>query len=129
MESTPPPGRGLVLAILGPFGCGYFLSYLTRNVNAVIAPDLVRTFHLGASDLGLLTSVYFLAFALFQPLLGVLLDRFGPRRIGSAAVCLGRRLFLVDRRPRSHRPGGQRVPDGGVSGEYTLVYTAAACRT
>jgi MFS family permease len=41
----------------------------------------VNTFHLGASDLGLLTSVYFLAFALFQPLLGVLLDRFGPRRV------------------------------------------------
>ena len=80
-ESTPPEGRVLLLAVLGPFACGYFLSYLTRNVNAVIAPDLVRTFHLGASDLGLLTSVYFLAFALFQPLLGVLLDRFGPRRV------------------------------------------------
>lgn len=70
-----------MLAVLGPFACGYFLSYLTRNVNAVIAPDLANAFHLGASDLGLLTSVYFLAFALFQPLLGVLLDRFGPRRV------------------------------------------------
>jgi predicted MFS family arabinose efflux permease len=79
--SAPPEGRGLLLAVLGPFACGYFLSYLLRNVNAVISPDLVRTFHLDASDLGLLTSVYFLAFALFQPLLGVLLDRFGPRRV------------------------------------------------
>lgn len=79
--STQLEGRVPLLAVLGPFACGYFLSYLTRNVNAVIAPDLVRTFHLGASDLGLLTSVYFLAFALFQPLLGVLLDRFGPRRV------------------------------------------------
>ena len=79
--STPPEERALLHAVLGPFACGYFLSYLTRNVNAVIAPDLVRAFHLGASDLGLLTSVYFLAFALFQPLLGVLLDRFGPRRV------------------------------------------------
>jgi predicted MFS family arabinose efflux permease len=77
----PPEGRGLLLAVLGPFACGYFLSYLLRNVNAVISPDLVRIFHLDASDLGLLTSVYFLAFALFQPLLGVLLDRFGPRRV------------------------------------------------
>ncbi|MBN2438837.1 MAG: MFS transporter [Deltaproteobacteria bacterium] len=77
----PPEGRILLPALLGPFACGYFLSYLTRNVNAVIAPDLVRTFHLGASDLGLLTSVYFLTFAMFQPMLGVLLDRFGPRRV------------------------------------------------
>ena len=79
--SAPPEGRGLLLAVLGPFACGYFLSYLLRNVNAVISPDLVRIFHLDASDLGLLTSVYFLSFALFQPLLGVLLDRFGPRRV------------------------------------------------
>ncbi|MFZ4441329.1 MAG: MFS transporter [Syntrophales bacterium] len=77
-----------MLAIIGPFGCGYFLSYLTRNVNAVIAPDLMKTFHLGASDLGLLTSVYFLAFALFQPLLGVLLDRFGPRRVEGALLLI-----------------------------------------
>ncbi len=80
-ESDPPERRGLLLAVLGPFACGYFLSYLLRNVNAVISPDLVRIFDLDASDLGLLTSVYFLTFALFQPLLGVLLDRFGPRRV------------------------------------------------
>ena len=79
--SVPPEGRGLLLAVIGPFACGYFLSYLLRNVNAVVSPDLVRIFRLDASDLGLLTSVYFLAFALFQPLLGVLLDRFGPRRV------------------------------------------------
>jgi MFS family permease len=81
MASVPPEERGLLFAVIGPFACGYLLSYLLRNVNAVISPDLVRTFHLDASDLGLLTSVYFLAFALFQPLLGVLLDRFGPRRV------------------------------------------------
>lgn len=84
--SPPPERRALLLRIIGPFACGYFLSYLTRNVNAVISPDLVRTFQLGASDLGLLTSVYFLSFALFQPLLGVLLDRFGPRRVEGALL-------------------------------------------
>ena len=77
----PPEGLNLLMAVIGPFACGYFLSYLLRNVNAVIAPDLVKAFRLDASDLGLLTSVYFLTFALFQPLLGVLLDRFGPRRV------------------------------------------------
>ena len=53
--SVPPEERGLLFAVIGPFACGYFLSYLLRNVNAVISPDLVRTFHLDASDLGLLT--------------------------------------------------------------------------
>lgn len=94
--ATPPPavGTAVTLAVLGPFAAGYFLSYLLRNVNAVVAPDLVETFRLDASDLGLLTSAYFLTFALFQPLLGILLDRFGPRRVEgvlmlvAAAGCL-----------------------------------------
>jgi MFS family permease len=105
----PVPGARLTLAVLGPFAFGYFLSYLLRNVNAVVSPDLVETFGLDASDLGLLTSTYFLTFALFQPLLGVLLDRFGPRRVeGSlllvaAAGCLifawsgGTALLIVGR--------------------------------
>jgi len=60
---------------------GYFLSYLYRAVNAVLAPDLVRDLSLDAAVLGLLTSVYFFSFALFQLPLGVLLDRYGPRRV------------------------------------------------
>jgi predicted MFS family arabinose efflux permease len=49
-------------------------------VNAVIAPDLVTELGLTAADLGLLTSANFLAFAAAQLPLGILLDRFGPRR-------------------------------------------------
>jgi sugar phosphate permease len=63
-----------------PFALGYFLSYLVRVVNAVIAPDLVIELGLTAADLGLLTSANFLAFAAAQLPLGILLDRFGPRR-------------------------------------------------
>jgi MFS family permease len=70
-----------VLRILIPFALGYYLSYLYRTVNAVIAPELTRDLQLGAADLGLLTSAYFLSFGLFQIPLGILLDRYGPRRV------------------------------------------------
>ncbi len=73
-----PPN--LVLRVFLPFALGYFLSYLLRVVNAVIAPDLIRDMDLDASDLGLMTSVAFLLFSAFQLPLGILLDRFGPRR-------------------------------------------------
>lgn len=63
-----------------PFALGYFMSYLFRVVNATIASDLVADLGLDAADLGLLTSTYFLTFAAFQLPLGMLLDRFGPRR-------------------------------------------------
>jgi MFS family permease len=67
--------------VFPPFAAGYFLSYLYRVVNAVIAPDLMRDMAAGPSALGLLTAAYFIAFAAAQLPLGVLLDRYGPRRV------------------------------------------------
>jgi len=64
-----------------PFAAGYFLSYFFRTINAVIAGQLTAELGLDASHLGLMTSVYFLTFAAIQLPLGVLLDRFGPRRV------------------------------------------------
>ncbi|MDA1000298.1 MAG: MFS transporter [bacterium] len=78
--------RATTLRIFLPFGFGYFFSFLFRSVNAVIAPDLVRELGVSATDLGLLTSVYFLTFGSFQFPLGMLLDRYGPRRIGTALL-------------------------------------------
>ncbi|MFZ0487450.1 MAG: MFS transporter [Arenicellales bacterium] len=65
---------------------GYFLSYVFRVVNAVIAGDLRADLGLDSSVLGLLTSTYFLAFAAFQLPLGYLLDRYGSRRVESALL-------------------------------------------
>ena len=77
-QNLPP---ALVFRIFLPFAAGYFLSYVYRTINAVLSPHLAADLGLNASDLGLLTSVYFLTFAAFQLPLGLLLDRFGPRRV------------------------------------------------
>ena len=68
------------------YAAGYFLSYGLRSVNAVIAPELMQELSITAAGLGLLTSAYFLAFGLFQLPLGLLLDRFGPRRVEAALL-------------------------------------------
>ena len=68
------------------YAAGYFLSYGLRSVNAVIAPELMQALNITAAGLGLLTSAYFLAFGLFQLPLGLLLDRFGPRRVEAALL-------------------------------------------
>ena len=80
------------------YAAGYFLSYGLRSVNAVIAPELMEEVHITAAGLGLLTSAYFLAFGLFQLPLGLLLDRFGPRRVEAALLlvaAVGCGLFAV----------------------------------
>lgn len=78
--NTPDP-RQLWIRLFLPFAAGYFLSYLYRTANAVIGPVLARDLGLGDNALGLLTSTYFLAFGAAQLPLGMLLDRFGPRRV------------------------------------------------
>lgn len=87
-----------VLRVFAPFACAYFLSYFYRVANAVLSPDLVRDLRLDAGALGLLTSAYFLSFALLQLPVGLLLDRFGPRRVNASLLCVaacGAALFAV----------------------------------
>jgi MFS family permease len=89
--ASPPidsPTVELLLKVFLPFAGGYYLSYLYRTVNAIISPDLVRELALGPGELGLLTSSYFLTFALFQLPLGILLDRYGPRRVNAGLLML-----------------------------------------
>ncbi|MBI3992039.1 MAG: MFS transporter [Candidatus Lambdaproteobacteria bacterium] len=101
--SSQPPSAALstgraVLLVFLPFAGGYFLSYMVRSLNAVIAPQLIGEIGLTAGDLGLLTSVYFITFGAFQLPLGVLLDRYGPRRVQSALLllaALGALLFSL----------------------------------
>lgn len=71
------------------FWAAYLLSYLFRTINAVVSPELTRDLGLAPGTLGLLTSAYFVAFAAVQLPAGVLLDRFGPRRVEPALLAVG----------------------------------------
>ncbi|GEP53963.1 MFS transporter [Reyranella soli] len=81
MTGNAPTFATLFLRVFLPFALAYFLSYIFRGVNAVIFPYLERDIGITAGDLGLLTSAFFLFFAGCQPVLGVMLDRYGPRRV------------------------------------------------
>jgi MFS family permease len=71
-----------------PFAAAYLLSYLLRMVNAVISPELTRELALSPAALGFLTGAYFVAFAAMQLPVGMLLDRFGPRRVEPVLLLL-----------------------------------------
>ncbi len=123
------------LRIYFPFAAGYLLSYLFRTVNAVISPELVRDLTLDPSSLGLLTSAYFLAFGAAQIPVGMLLDRFGPRRVEPVLLCIaatGALLFAsADSLPAlafARAVIGTRrvrVPDGAAEGDCRVVPAGA----
>lgn len=78
----------LIFSVFLPFAAGYFLSFLFRTINASISPALASDFGLGAVETGLLASIYFLVFAGAQIPIGVLLDRYGPRRVQSVVLVI-----------------------------------------
>ncbi len=98
VPKEPVENRSLILRVFLPFVFGYYIAYLFRTINAVMAAPLATELGLGADDLGLLTSVYFLTFAAAQIPIGILLDQYGPRRVQSALLviaAIGSTLFAV----------------------------------
>ena len=91
-QGTRPPagaqasGLQLVLRVFLPFAACYYLSYLFRTISALIAGPLTAEFGLSPSSLGLLTSAYFLTFAVAQIPIGVFLDRYGPRQVQAVVL-------------------------------------------
>eukprot|EP01034_Spumella_vulgaris_P040047 gene40047-49520_t len=80
------PGPQVFFLVFLPFALGHYISSLLRNVNAILAPQLMAELALTPAQLGLLTSAYFFSFALVQLPVGVALDRYGPRRVQFAML-------------------------------------------
>lgn len=86
--AAPFGAARLALVVVVPFAAGYFMSYLYRNINAVVGRYLVDELGLSGADIGLLTAAYFFTFALAQIPIGIMLDRFGPRRVDGVLLCV-----------------------------------------
>lgn len=81
-------GFAVLCLVFVPYALGHYLSCLLRTVNALLAPQLMGAAALTPAEVGLLTSAYFLAFALAQLPVGLALDRYGPRRVQFAMLLL-----------------------------------------
>ncbi len=90
----------IVVAVVATLGMLYIVSQFLRNSVGVIAPDLAAEMDLSPVQLGLLSSIYFFAFAATQLPLGVALDRFGPRNcmlVSIAVTAAGSMAFALSR--------------------------------
>jgi sugar phosphate permease len=76
------------ICALGAFFYAY--EYLLRISPSAMEPALRQHFHLSATGFGLLSAVYYYAYVPMQLPVGVLMDRFGPRRLLTIAclVCV-----------------------------------------
>jgi MFS family permease len=101
MNSTSaavPTRRETAVFLLGSLAALYAISQFLRNSIGVIANDLARELSLSATQVGLLSSTFFFAFAASQIPVGIAIDRYGPKRtlLATAVVAVaGTALFAL----------------------------------
>lgn len=74
----------------------FFYKYLLQVSPSVMSDELMRSFHASGAQLGNLAACFFYSYLVMQIPVGILLDRFNPRYITTAAIltsALGVLLF------------------------------------
>lgn len=69
-------------------GCAWLLctlfvlyQFVLQSITSIMVPDLMHDFAIDAKQVGFLASSFFYSYLLFQTPGGMLIDRFGPRRV------------------------------------------------
>jgi MFS family permease len=96
--SQPTNSGAAVIALVGTLIAIYIVSQFLRNSIGVIAPNLASELGMSPAEIGLMSSVFFFAFAAVQIPLGMALDRFGPRLCllaGATITVLGAIVFAA----------------------------------
>jgi len=82
------PAKWIPACMLGAAAMFYLYEFLLRVAPGAMYANLMSDFSITATDLGLLTSLYFIAYAFLQTPVGVFTDQFGPRRLLTFACTL-----------------------------------------
>lgn len=97
---SKPAGQWLLLPFLawGTATMFFFYAWVLRVSPSVMVSELMRDFAVGGAILGNLSAFYFYGYSTMQVPVGVLMDRFGPRRlltISAVACTAGCVLFAA----------------------------------
>lgn len=82
--------------LLGAILYGY--QFVLRVSPSVMVTDLMQAFAVDAQSLGILSAFYYYAYATFQLPIGMVLDKFGPRRVltfSALMLALGAYIFSM----------------------------------
>lgn len=99
MSSPRPPKEGpLVFLLYALLVTAYFFSFFFRVSASVVLPQEASRLGLSAATAGFISSLYYYAYAVTQPLCGALHDRLGPLRVvafGMALTGAGEVLYIL----------------------------------
>ena len=75
-----PTGWAIPIWLVPALAASTMLSQFLRTSNGVIAPELMADLAISPERLGVANGAFFIALAIMQVPVGMLIDRLGPRR-------------------------------------------------
>jgi predicted MFS family arabinose efflux permease len=66
----------------------YGYQYILRVMPNIMLDDIMQQFNIDAATMGQFSGVYYIGYSLMHLPIGILLDRFGPRKVMSACILL-----------------------------------------
>lgn len=66
----------------------YAYQYLLRVMPNIMLEDIMRQFNIGAATFGQFSGIYYIGYSLMHMPIGIMLDRFGPRKVMTACILL-----------------------------------------
>src|SRR3984885_10674396 len=66
----------------------YAYQYVLRVMPSIMLNDITSQFHIDATVFGQFSGVYYIGYSLMHLPIGIMLDRFGPRKIMTGCILL-----------------------------------------
>jgi predicted MFS family arabinose efflux permease len=66
----------------------YAYQYILRVMPSIMLNDITSQFHINATEFGQFSGVYYLGYSLLHLPIGIMLDRFGPRKVMTGCILL-----------------------------------------
>ncbi len=85
MTSSSRTIAWLVWAIASVF---YAYQYILRVMPSIMLPDIMAQFHMDAALFGQFVGIYYIGYSLLMLPIGILLDRYGPKKIMPLCILL-----------------------------------------
>lgn len=77
---------GFVLWVVGAIFYAY--QYVLRVIPNVVLDDVMQKFRIDAITVGQFSGVYYIGYALFHIPIGIMMDRFGPKKVMSICILI-----------------------------------------
>lgn len=88
MTSSLSKSRMIVWTVWMIASVFYAYQYILRVMPNIMLDDIMSQFHINAATFGQFSGVYYIGYSLMHLPIGIMLDRYGPRKVMTACILL-----------------------------------------